>query len=151
MMKNKGRTRKRTAHTRTRARDRQKVRFVRRLAETGNVAASCRRVRVTRSVAYEWREADPAFAKLWDEALEIATDALEAEARRRAVQGWKEPVFHQGKRVGAIRKYSDRMLEILLKGHRPDKFRERVDMKHSGRLTLEQLVEASRKADDAGG
>jgi hypothetical protein len=41
---------------------------------------------------------------------------LEAEARRRAVQGWDEPVFHQGRKVGTIRKYSDRMLEILLKG-----------------------------------
>lgn len=124
---------------------------MRRLAETGNVTMSCRSARVTRSVAYEWREEDPAFAKLWDEALDIATDALEAEARRRAVQGWPEPVFHQGRKVGTIRKYSDRMLEILLKGHRPEKFRERVDMKHSGRLTLEQLVEASRKTDDAGG
>lgn len=141
------RTSDRTTHARTRGMER----FVKRLAETGNITKACRTARVPRRTVYDWREADPAFAKLWDEAIDIATDALEAEARRRAVEGWKEPVFHQGKRVGVIRKYSDRMLEILLKGHRPEKFRERVDMKHSGRLTLEQLVNASTKPDGDGG
>lgn len=123
---------------------------MKRLAETGNVSMACRSGRIGRRTAYDWRDTDEAFKKLWDEAIDIATDALEAEARRRAVQGWNEPVFQGGVKVGAVRKYSDRMLEILLKGHRPEKFRERVDMKHSGRLTLEQLVEASRK-DDTGG
>lgn len=80
----------------------------------------------------------------------MATDALEAEARRRAVDGVPEPVFHQGKKCGTVKKYSDRMLEILLKGHRPEKFREKVDMNHSGRVTLEKLVEQSGKDDEPG-
>jgi hypothetical protein len=132
-----------------RVRARAKDAFVRELAETGNVTTASRAANISRNTAYEWREADAAFKSLWDEAVDVSTDMLEAEARRRAVQGWDEPVFHQGRKVGKIRKYSDRMLEILLKGHRPEKFRERVDMKHSGRLTLEQLVEASKR-DDAG-
>jgi hypothetical protein len=32
------------------------------------------------------------------------------------------------------------MLELVLKGHRPEKFRDRFDVNHSGRVTLEQLV-----------
>lgn len=124
--------------------------FIRTLARTGNVSQACRTIRVSRTAAYEVKESNKEFGALWDEAVDIATDALEREARRRAVQGWPEPVFHQGRKVGTIRKYSDRMLEILLKGHRPEKFRERVDMKHSGRLTLEQLVDASTKVDDGG-
>lgn len=128
-----------------RVRARAKVAFIRKLAETGNVTEACRGLLFSRKTLYEWKESHDAFRKLWDEALDIATDALETEARRRAVDGWDEPVYHQGKKVGKIKRYSDRMLEILLKGHRPEKFRERVDLKHSGRVTLEQLVTEAGK------
>lgn len=133
-----------------RVRARVKEIFVRKLAEVGNVSEACRAAKISRNCAYEWREADGDFKKLWDEAVDVSVDALEQEARRRAVQGVLEPVYQGGKKVGSIRKYSDRMLEILLKGHRPEKFRERVDLKHSGRLTLEQLVAQSQKGDGSG-
>jgi hypothetical protein len=42
-------------------------------------------------------------------------DALEREAWRRAVEGFDEPVHYQGEVVGYVKKYSDRMLELLLK------------------------------------
>lgn len=136
-----------TSRARARAKAAQE-KFIAALAESGNVTEACRHAKMSRTGAYQRRERDKAFGALWDEAVEISTDLLEKEARRRAVTGWDEPVFHDGKKVGSIRKYSDRMLEILLKGHRPEKFRERVDLKHSGRLTLEQLVDASGKTKD---
>jgi hypothetical protein len=112
-----------TARTdRERARARQK--FLKRLAETCNVSEASRVAGIARSTAHDWRGANGEFAKAWDEAIEQARDALEAEARRRAVEGWNEPVYQQGKKVGTIRRYSDRMLEVLLKGHRPQ-FRDK--------------------------
>lgn len=107
------------ARTRARARDR----FIRRLAESGNVADSCRKARLPQRTAYDLRKSDPEFAALWKEAEEISIDGLEDEARRRGVEGWDEPVYQKGRKVGTIKRHSDRMLEILLKGHRP-KFRE---------------------------
>ena len=107
-------------------------RFLESLRETANVREACKAAGVGRRTAYDHRDADPEFAAAWKEAEEIATDALEAEARRRAIYGVAEPVFHKGAICGHIVKYSDRMLEILLKAHRPGKFRENVSMEHSG-------------------
>ena len=97
--------------------------FLATLAATGNVSASAREAGISRKTAYQWRSKDAEFASDWRDAEESATDALEAEARRRAVEGWDEPVWHQGEQCGTVRRYSDRMLEILLKGHRKE-FRE---------------------------
>jgi hypothetical protein len=57
-------------------------------------------------------------------------DQLEQEARRRAHDGVRKPVYQGGKRVGYIQEYSDTLLIFLLKGLRPEKYRERFE--HSG-------------------
>lgn len=105
-------------------------RFLRVLAETGNVTEACRQTPVSRQSAYSLRDRDGRFRKAWEEAVETAVDALEAEARRRAYEGVREPVFYQGHECGHIRKYSDTLLIFLLKGHRPEKYRERYE--HTG-------------------
>lgn len=51
------------------------------------------------------------------------------EARRRAHDGWDEPVWHQGEQVGLVRKYDSTMLIFLIKRHFPE-YRE------SSRLAL---------------
>lgn len=110
--------------------------FLKRLCETGNVSASCRKAKITRAWAYETRDNDAAFAKAWDEALEIATEALEMEARRRAEKGIPEYALVDGKRVMVSRKYSDTLLIFLLKAHRPDKYRDNVKVEHTGDLMI---------------
>ena len=124
---------------RTKLTNRARETFLEVLRETANVSEAAKTARVSRTCAYAHQKADPAFAAAWDEAVEVARDALEAEARRRAVNGVEEPVFHKGKVCGHIRRYSDRMLEILLKAHRPEKFKERSEVKHDG---LEDLAGA---------
>src|SRR5437870_358248 len=104
----------RSVRVRMRARDR----FIRRLAESGNVADASRKARIPSQTVYDWRKADPKFAALWDEAERVGSDAVEGETFRRAIKGWDEPVFQQGRKVGTIKRYSDRLLEILLKGHK---------------------------------
>src|SRR5262249_51821069 len=61
--------------------------FLASLKETGNVRRACQAAQVSRRAAYYARERHPDFAAAWDEALEEAADRLEAEARRRAVDG----------------------------------------------------------------
>src|SRR5215472_284108 len=101
-------------------------RFVRALSETGSVSKAAALARTSRTRVYELRKVDPAFAAAWEEAEEIAADALEAEARRRAVEGTQEPLVSAGKLVRdddgqpiAVRRYSDNLLLALLKTHRP--------------------------------
>ncbi len=110
--------------------------FLETLATSANVSEACREASISRHTAYDRRKADPAFARAWDEALESATDALEREARRRAVEGTLEPVFYRGEECGQVRKYSDRLLEILLKAHRPAKYRENHHVEHDGELKI---------------
>lgn len=89
--------------------------FLKSLASTGNVGLSVEAAGIGRSTVYEWREKDGTFAKEWDTALADASDVLEAEARRRAVEGTQEPVFYQGVKVDTVRKYSDLLLIFLMK------------------------------------
>lgn len=67
------------------------------------------------------------FGVLWRASRACGEDyrkeAREAEAHRRAVKGWKEPVYYKGIECGTIRRFSDRLLELLLKADNP-KYRD---------------------------
>lgn len=116
------------------------------LAEGGNVTLAARAAGIERSTAYDRRNSNEAFAALWDDAMEQASDLLEAEARRRAYEGWDEPVYGRlpGRdagegEIGVVRKYSDALMQTLLKGAKPEKYRERMDMRHSGKIDVSKL------------
>jgi hypothetical protein len=46
----------------------------------------------------------------------------EAEADRRAMEGWDEPIVWRGEVTGEIRRYSDRLLELQLRAGDPEKY-----------------------------
>ncbi len=75
--------------------------FLDALAAGMSVTAACAAVGIGRRTAYDWRDADEAFADDWDDACEASIDLLEDEARRRAMQ------------------VSDVLLIFLLKARRP--------------------------------
>lgn len=118
--------------------------FLREYALCGNVLRACQAAKVARATLYGNWVKRPEFKALFDQVAEDAIDLLEEEARRRAVDGVDEPVFHKGDQCGVIRKYSDTLLITLLKARRPLTFRDHVDHKHSGTVTLEQVLDASR-------
>ena len=107
---------------------RAREKFIQVLRAQANVSNACTAINVSRRGAYSRREADPAFAAAWDEAIEEAADALEAEAWRRAVSGVERPIVWKGEVTGTVREYSDRLLECLLRAHRPEKFRIRYQV-----------------------
>lgn len=109
------------------------AKFCEALATTGNVTESCKQAGIARRTAYEWRAADPGFAKDWDDAIEAGLDELEQECKRRGLRGYDEPVFYKGEEVGAIKRYSDTLAIFLLKGGRPEKYRERFDHNIAGK------------------
>lgn len=108
-------------------------RFLESLAVSGNVSKAVIAAGVSRSCAYAHRDEDEAFRKAWDEAEAIAADALEEEARRRAVEGDEVTIYNsKGDAVGSTWKRSDTLLIFLLKGARPEKYRENMRHEHSG-------------------
>lgn len=110
--------------------------FCKELAETANVSKSAKKIGVSRTRVYEIRKEDSVFAEQWDEAVDRGVDALEEEARRRAYKGTNKPVFYQGVECGTIREYSDTLMIFLLKAARPEKYRERHEVEHTGKVTF---------------
>lgn len=98
--------------------DRARKAFLDHLAATCNVSEAARVAGFSRRSAYEWRDADADFASAWEDAENQAADMLEQVAYERATSG-----------------QSDKMLEILLKAHRPEKFVEKQKVEHSGTMT----------------
>ena len=80
---------------------------------------------VTMAAIYDRRRADPDFRKAYKLARESRIEVYRGEAKRRAVDGWLEPVFYRGVQVGQVRKFSDRLLEKLLEAEAPDEFGDR--------------------------
>lgn len=105
----------------------QMSKFLAELRKRGNVRASCDVAGLDRTTAYTWRQENETFKTLWLVAIEEAVDLLEAEAWRRGHDGIDRPITHKGKITDHYKEYSDRMLEILLKGHRK-KYRDKVEV-----------------------
>ncbi len=76
-----------------------------------------------------WK-ADAAFQAGLKVARELATDLLEGEAFKRAAFGVRKPAgWYKGRPGGYVREYSDILAIFLLKGLRPDLYKDRVEMK----------------------
>lgn len=75
---------------------------------------------------YRWKEENEEFGKAWKRAYQIGNQALEKEAKRRAVEGTQKPVFHQGEVCGWVNEYSDTLLMFLMKARDPQKFCDRT-------------------------
>jgi len=102
-----------SSSTQARARDRVARRdgwrdmFLDTFRNSGNVRAACMYADVARQTVEALYKKDAEFAAAYDEAEEEAVDLLVAEAWNRARNG------------------SDRLLEFMLKGHRPSRYADR--------------------------
>lgn len=107
------------------------------------------------------RRLDPEFGEAYAEAMELGTQTLEQEARRRAVDGIDKGIYHKGELVDTEKVYSDGLLTLLLKAKRPEVYRDNPHINVTqnndnrsvsldlGRLSLEELRELERIADAA--
>lgn len=142
--------------TPTRARRRRKWErgFIAALAETGNVSRAAKAAQIGRDAAYRLRGSDPDFARLWEEAEIEAAAMLEAEARRRAVDGLIRYKFTKtGDSIMHPRtgepyyelEYSDALLVALLKAHMPERYRDNSRIEHAGKV--DHQMEAMAQVD----
>jgi hypothetical protein len=116
-----------TKGTTTRTTQIKKREFIEILRTSPSITGAAYAVGVGRKTVYEWREKDPEFAEAWQEACEHRTDELEKNLLRIAMEG-------------------DVTASIfLLKGYKPEVFRERQDVnmrsEMTGRITVVKLPE----------
>lgn len=89
--------------------------FLAAYAKTCRIGAAADAAGISRQSHYDWLKADAEYPAMFAEARILADQVLEDAAIDRAVEGWDEPVFHEGKVCGAVRKRSDRLLELILR------------------------------------
>jgi hypothetical protein len=126
--------------------------FFKSLRVTGVVLYACKAAKCDRRNAYHQKDNNPTFAALWSEAMEEAADRLEKEARRRAEKGCLRKVFHKGIPVidpetgeqYVEYEYSDVLTIFLLKGARPEKYRDNIAIEQTGseRIVTETVIYA---------
>ena len=131
MTGNLSRARKSLAARARERREAGQTAFLTAFAEVGTVRAACLTSGVGRRTIYDWIEHDDRFARAFGEARQTAADVLEAECRRRAVEGVAEPVYHHGAITGYRQRCSDICLLALLRAYRPERFKHRHE--HSGK------------------
>ena len=107
----------------------KRKRFFDGFRKAGTVTGACKAAGISRSIAYEWRDKDPAFAEEWQTVEDESTDALEKEAYRRAKNG------------------SDTLLIFLLKGRKPETYRDRYEVKGDHTATVEVLIRYVKQGD----
>lgn len=139
------------------------------------VQHACTAVGIERSTAYRRRLDDPDFAKAWEEAMEDGIDLAEQAAFKRGVMGFEEPVVHQGRlqfvyeryldddgkeqyrpildAMGqpvplTIRKHSDALLALVLKGRRKQVYADRTELTGAdgAPVAVDQTTRAARVA-----
>ena len=90
--------------------------FLAAYAKSARISRAAEAAGIGRQTHYDWMGSDDAYRAEFAKAKELAMQTLEDEATRRALGDGCEP--------------SDRLMEFLLKGGRPDIYRDRLE--HSG-------------------
>lgn len=166
--------RKKTAEARQRngkaARQRA---FLAAYRSTASITRAAEAAKIDRGQHYDWM-AEAAYAALFAEAQKTAAQALEDEAVRRAHEGIEEPLVYQGEftypqvpdddeegnqkrdedgkllwkkdsKPLTIRKYSDGLLQFLLRGFNSDKYRDKGSVELSGSIDITDRLNAARQ------
>lgn len=105
----------------------QKRAVLRAFSQTHHVSNSCALAGISRDMHYHWFRTDPAYKAAFAEAREMAGDMLEEVATQRA--------------IGTTAGYSDLLLIFLLKGAKPDKYRENVKVETDVTVRLESALQ----------
>jgi hypothetical protein len=128
----------------------KKAAFLRVFMDTASITRACEIVGMNRERHYTWLEKDPDYKARFAVAVDRAADRLEDEGVRRAKRGTEKWVMYKGqpcydvkrdangepirdkdgrfeldmRKPLVIREYSDVLLMFMLKGLRPDKYRD---------------------------
>lgn len=87
--------------------------FFHHLGRTGSVTVAADRAQLRRSSLYQRRQDDEEFAERWAKALDLGVERLQDNAMNRAMNGTEKPVWRNGRQVGAIRQFDNRLLQFL--------------------------------------
>ncbi|MEI7876062.1 MAG: hypothetical protein WCK95_28360 [Alphaproteobacteria bacterium] len=99
--------------------------FLHYLAFSGSVTYASGRAGIERRTLYRRKADDEAFAAQWEEALQLGIDRLQDNAMQRALHGTERPRYRNGKQIGSTQQYDNKLLQFLLRAHRPEIYGDR--------------------------
>ncbi len=94
------------------------------VAKGNTITHACYVAGVSRGMHGHWIKDSEPYQAAFAEAEACAVEIWEDECRRRAFKGVDEPVYQKGMLVGHVRKFSDLLAIFMLKGARPEKYRD---------------------------
>lgn len=103
--------------------------FLNAYRQCGTVKYAAKKAKVGRTTVYRWREESTRFAKEFEDAQEDAVQELESAA-------WERAKVH-----------SDTLLIFLLKANRPEKYREKFEQNHTGKVVVEVVYSDGESED----
>lgn len=101
--------------------------FLEALAETGRMMESVDRAGLRYMSLRKYLVSHPEFRERLEDAKARYREKIERTIEGRGIDGWNEPVFHQGSICGYVHKFSDRMLELHAKRHIPE-YRDKISV-----------------------
>ena len=123
----------------------QRKEFLRVYATSGSIPQAAGYIGVAPETVYDYRKKNPGFAMVMEKVRRRFRQELEGAAFKRGVKGWIEPVHGKEGRIGQIRRFSDRLLELLLKKNIAE-FTDKVEVETTGtvaQIGLEDLRKLS--------
>lgn len=142
--------------------------FLAAFALVGNVTEAAARSKTGRRTHYDWLE-QPEYRSAFEDAREQAADRLETELYKAATVGIEEPVIYQGqlcfeplrgkdgrilrdkkkqikfsKQPLSVRKFHPVAAFFLLKGMRPEKYRDNMHVSGSLNVNIADRLAAAR-------
>lgn len=108
--------------------------FLQAIAQLPRIGRACRIAGITPATSWNWRhdETDVAFQEAFEVAWKLGIERAESELWRRGVEGYESPVYHQGRLVGTEREYDTTAAIFMLKGAKPETYRENQRIEHGG-------------------
>lgn len=120
--------------------------FLAAFAKTGSIGLAAKAAKVHRSTHYDWLKEDEDYGAQFESAQDEAVDALEVEARRRAMKGTRRKRFNPKTGEAFFEfEYSDTLLIFLLKANAPAKYRDRVSLDANVQTNSKIVVELPAK------
>lgn len=110
---------------------RRQTKFLKEYAISARISVAAEQAEIDRWTHYEWLKTDPDYAVRFRDTKELAIQQLEDEAIRRAKDGIDRPITVAGERVD-VKEFSDTLLIFMLKAMRPDVYRDRQSIEHTG-------------------
>ena len=122
-----------------------KMVFLRSYARHGIISDGTVAAGITRRIYRRWRKEDEEFEGGCRDAEKMANDLMEREARRRGIDGFERPIIYKGEITGEYTDYSDALLTTLMRGNKPEKYRERHE--HSGSIGRPMMLDEETKEE----